>query len=498
MNAASRSRRRGQRAFDVREIGALGVPVTGLAVDSRKVKPDDVFLAYPGEHADGRRFIDQAIGAGAAAVLWDSRGFQWNSAWKLPNLGVPELRAHLGDIASHFHGHPSRHLWVAGVTGTNGKTSCSHWIAQSLSRLGRKTAVIGTIGSGFPGALEPALNTTPDAVTLHARLADFRMHGAAACAMEVSSHGIEQGRVGGVEFDVALFTNLSRDHLDYHKTMEDYAAAKAKLFHWPQLKHAIVNLDDRFGQQLATSIDRSRVNVLGYGLGRGEIAGHRLDLSTRGLKLEITTPWGAAELDSPMIGGFNASNLLGVLGVLITSDVPLRDAVEALSLVEPVPGRLQMVREPGAPLVVVDYAHTPDALEKALETLRSTLPSEGRLHCVFGCGGDRDPGKRPLMGEVATRLADRVVITSDNPRSENPRAIIDEIVAGAHPNYAIEEDRAMAILQAISDAASQDVVLIAGKGHETYQEIGGRQLPFDDAEVAREILQRLPRRVGHA
>jgi UDP-N-acetylmuramoyl-L-alanyl-D-glutamate--2,6-diaminopimelate ligase len=498
MNAAARSPRPGQRAFDVREIGALGVRFTGLAVDSRKVKPGDLFLAWPGERADGRRFIDQAIGAGAAAVLWDSRGFQWNAAWKLPNLGVPELRAHLGDIASHFYGHPSRHLWVAGVTGTNGKTSCSHWIAQSLSRLGRKTAVIGTIGSGFPGALEPALNTTPDAVTLHALLADFRMHGAEACAMEVSSHGIEQGRVGGVEFDVALFTNLSRDHLDYHKTMEDYAAAKAKLFHWPQLQHAIVNLDDRFGKQLASSIDRSRVNVLGYGLGRGEIAGHRLDLSTRGLKLEITTPWGAAELDSPMIGAFNASNLLGVLGVLITSDVPLQDAVQALSRVEPVPGRLQMVREPGAPLVVVDYAHTPDALEKALETLRSTLSSEGRLHCVFGCGGDRDPGKRPLMGEVATRLADRVVITSDNPRSENPRAIIDEILAGAHPNYAIEEDRATAVLQAISGAAPQDVVLIAGKGHETYQEIGGRRLPFDDAEVAREILQRLPRRVGHA
>jgi len=462
------------------------------------VKPGDLFLAYPGEHADGRRFIGQAIGAGAAAVLWDSRGFRWNSAWKLPNLGVPELRAHLGDIASHFYGHPSRYLWVAGVTGTNGKTSCSHWIAQSLSRLGRKTAVIGTIGSGFPSALEPALNTTPDAVTLQAQLADFRMRGAEACAMEVSSHGIEQGRVGGVEFDVALFTNLSRDHLDYHKTMEDYGAAKAKLFHWPQLKHAIVNLDDRFGQELARSIDRSRVNVLGYGLGRGEIAGHRLDLSTRGLKLEITTPWGAAELDSPMIGGFNASNLLGVLGVLITSDVPLREAVEALSRVEPVPGRLQMVRAPGAPLVVVDYAHTPDALEKALETLRSTLSSGGRLHCVFGCGGDRDPGKRPLMGEVATRLADRAVITSDNPRSEHPRAIIDEILAGAHPNYAIEEDRATAILHAISGAAPQDVVLIAGKGHETYQEIGGRRLPFDDVEVAREILQRLPRRVGNA
>jgi len=316
--------------------------------------------------------------------------------------------------------------------------------------------------------------------------------------MEVSSHGIVQGRVGGVKFDVALLTNLSRDHLDYHKTMEEYAAAKAKLFRGPQLKHAVVNLDDPFGQQLAQSIDRSRVNVLGYGLGRGEIAGHRLDLSTRGLKLEIATPWGAAELESPMIGAFNASNLLGVLGALITSDIPLQDAVQALSRVEPVPGRMQMVREPNMPVVIVDYAHTPDALEKALQTLRATLSKEGRLHCVFGCGGDRDPGKRPLMGEVATRLADRVVITSDNPRSENPRAIIDEILAGVHPNYAIEADRATAILHAISGAAQQDVVLIAGKGHETYQEIGGQRLPFDDAEVAREILRRLPSRAGHA
>jgi UDP-N-acetylmuramoyl-L-alanyl-D-glutamate--2,6-diaminopimelate ligase len=498
MNAAAHSQRPARSVFDVREIDAFGAAVTGLAGDSRKVKQGDLFLAYPGERVDGRHFIDHAIAAGAAAVLWDSHGFQWNPAWTLPNVSVPDLRARLGDIASHFHGHPSRHLWVAGVTGTNGKTSCAHWIAQSLSRLGRKTAVIGTLGSGFPGALESGLNTTPDAVTLHAQLADFRKRDAQACAMEVSSHGIEQGRVGGVEFDVALFTNLSRDHLDYHKTMEDYAAAKMKLFQAPQLRHAVVNLDDHFGRQLAKSIDRAHVNVLSYGLGRGEIAGHRLDLSTRGLKLEITTPWGAAALESPMIGGFNASNLLGVLGVLITSDIPLQDAVQALSQVEPVRGRMQMVREPHMPLVVVDYAHTPDALEKALETLRATLSKEARLHCVFGCGGDRDPGKRPLMGEVATRLADRAVITSDNPRSENPRAIIDEILAGAHPNYAIEADRATAILHAISGASPNDVVLIAGKGHETYQEIGGRRLPFDDAEVAREILQRLPRRAGHA
>jgi UDP-N-acetylmuramoyl-L-alanyl-D-glutamate--2,6-diaminopimelate ligase len=309
--------------------------------------------------------------------------------------------------------------------------------------------------------------------------------------MEVSSHGVEQGRINGVKFDVALFTNLSRDHLDYHRTMEDYGAAKARLFHWPNLKHAVVNIDDRFGREIADSIDKSRVNVLGYGFGKGEIAGHRLDLSTRGLKLEIATPWGPAHLTSRLIGGFNAANLLGALGVLMTAEVSLQDAVDALSQVEPVPGRLQMIRLPNAPLAVVDYAHTPDALEKVLKTLRDLLPPGAKLHCVFGCGGDRDPGKRPLMGEVATRLSDRVIITSDNPRSEDPRAIIEDIAAGAHPNYDIEADRSSAIFNALRSAAPDDVVLIAGKGHETYQEIGTQRLPFDDVQVARDGLRRL-------
>lgn len=479
-------------------LGRLGTRVSGLALDSRKVKAGDLFLAFPGEKSDGRRFIPQAIAAGAGAVLWESRDFEWDRTWRAPNLGVAGLRSQLGAIADEFHGHPSRQLWMAGVTGTNGKTSCSHWIAQSLTRLGRKAAVIGTLGSGFPGALQPAANTTPDAVALHGYLAALLAGGAGACAMEVSSHGIEQGRVNGVEFDVALFTNLSRDHLDYHKTMDDYAAAKAKLFRWPRLKHAVVNLDDRLGRELSESIDRSRVTVLGYGLGHGEIAGHKLDLSTRGLKLEIETPWGAAKFTSPMIGGFNASNLLGVLGVLMSSEIPLQDAIEALAQVQPVPGRMQMVREAGAPLVVVDYAHTPDALEKALETLRDLLAPGAKLFCVFGCGGDRDPGKRPLMGEVATRLSDHAWITSDNPRSEDPQAIIRDIVAGAHPNYATEPDRTAAISHALCEADSDDVVLLAGKGHETHQEIGGLKLPFDDAEVARELLRRLPGRAIHA
>ena len=493
---------RGELNFAAELLGKLGVRIGGLALDSRKAGAGDLFLAFPGEQADGRSYIPQAIANGATAVLWESRGFEWSREWRVPNLGVPGLRDRLGAIADEFHGHPSRDLWMTGVTGTNGKTSCSHWIAQCLSHLGRKSAVIGTIGSGFPGALQVAANTTPDAVALHGQLAALVARGARACAMEVSSHGIEQGRVNGVEFDVALFTNLSRDHLDYHKTMEDYAAAKAKLFRWPHLKHAVVNMDDSFGRELAGSIDRARTKVLGYGLGYGaiggEIAGRKLELSTRGLTLEIETPWGAAQLKSPMLGRFNASNLLGVLGVLMSSDIPLQDAVEALEHVQPVPGRMQMVREADAPLVVVDYAHTPDALEKVLETLRGLLSPGGRLLCVFGCGGDRDPGKRPLMGEVATRFSDHAWVTSDNPRSEDPQAIIRDIIAGAHPNYSTEPDRSAAIANAVYEAQPEDVILLAGKGHETYQEIGGFKLPFDDVEVARELLRRLPGRVTHA
>ncbi len=489
---------RGEQNFAAGLLGKLGVRIGGLALDSRKAGAGDLFLAYPGERADGRRFIPQAITSGVAAVMWESRGFEWNPEWRVPNLGVPGLRDRLGAIADEFHGHPSRNLWMTGITGTNGKTSCSHWVAQCFSHLGRKSAVIGTIGSGFPGALQAAANTTPDAVALHGQLAALVAGGARACAMEVSSHGIEQGRVNGVEFDVALFTNLSRDHLDYHKTMEDYAAAKAKLFRWPHLKHAVVNMDDSFGRELAGSIDRARVNVLGYGLGRGEIAGHKLNLSTHGLTLEIETPWGSAQIKSPMLGGFNASNLLGVLGVLMSSEVPLQDAVDALEHVQPVPGRMQMVREQGSPLVVVDYAHTSDALEKVLETLRGLLSPGARLLCVFGCGGDRDAGKRPLMGEVATRLSDHAWVTSDNPRSEHPQAIIRDIIAGAHPNYSTEPDRAAAIAHALYEAQPEDVVLLAGKGHEAYQETGGVRLPFDDAEVARELLRRLPGRVTHA
>jgi UDP-N-acetylmuramoyl-L-alanyl-D-glutamate--2,6-diaminopimelate ligase len=484
--------------FNANAFDALGVRPSGLAIDSRNLKRGDIFLAYPGQRADGRKHIAQAIAAGASAVLWERLGFEWLDSWNVPNVGVTNLRAQLGEIASAFFGNPSGDMWVAGITGTNGKTSCSHWIAQSLTRLGRKTAIVGTLGSGFPGRLEHSVNTTPDPVSLQSTLAALRDDGGVGCAMEVSSHGIDQGRINGTSFDVALFTNLSRDHLDYHHTMESYGAVKARLFHWPNLAHAVVNVDDQFGHDLARSIDRSRTNVLGYGLGKGDIAGHRLDLSTRGLKLEITTPWGPANLSSPLIGEFNALNLLGVLGVLLAAEVTLKDAVNALSALEPVAGRMQMIKVPNAPLAVVDYAHTPDALEKALQTLRKLLAPGGKLHCVFGCGGDRDPGKRPLMGEVATRIADRVIITSDNPRSENPNHIIEDILAGAHPNYEVEVDRASAIKKAVQSAEPCDAVLIAGKGHEAYQEIGEKRFPFDDLLIARETLRGISERPPHA
>ena len=475
-----------------------------LVSDSRAVKPGDIFLAYPGERQDGRRFIPDAIAAGAAAVLWEPRGYGWHPEWRVAQLPVARLRQRAGVIASRALGRPSHKLRIVGVTGTNGKTSCSHWIAQSLSLMEHKAAVIGTLGHGAPGRLTADVNTTPDPVALQYRLAEYLAQGSAWVAMEVSSHGLEQGRVNGVCFDIALFTNLSRDHLDYHRSMEDYGAAKARLFRWPGLRHAVINLDDRFGAELVGRIDHRKVKVWGYGMGKGEIAGHGLRLGLAGLRLRVATPLGEATVESPLLGAFNAMNLLGVLGVLLAAGMPLAPAVEALHWLTPVPGRMETLGGGDQPLVVVDYAHTPDALEKVLETLRDVTASGSgfratgsvpgsknpQLICVFGCGGERDRGKCPLMGEVATRLADRVILTSDNPRGEDPRRIIADIEAGAHPDFRIVEDRALAIAQAIHGAEAGDVVLIAGKGHENFQEIAGVQLPFSDVEVARLALER--------
>lgn len=473
--------------FDDRALASLGVRIERLINDSRRVRPGDVFVAYRGEHADGRDFIPAAIAAGAAAVLWDPAGFHWRAQWRLPNLAIPRLREVVGEIASRLSGEPSRSLWMVAVTGTNGKTSCSHWIAGALCALGQPTALIGTLGHGFPGALCTLENTTPDALALHPLLAHYLAHGARGIALEASSHGLVQGRLSGARFDVALFTNLTRDHLDYHGDMRRYGEAKARLFDWPGLRHAVINVDDAFGQALVERLAGRATRVITYGLGAGTIAGHRLDLTRMGLELQIATPWGGGTLHSPLLGAYNARNLLGVLGVLLASDVPFMRALEALGHLTAVDGRMQTLGGGEAPLVVVDYAHTPDALEQVLHALRAHLGG-GRLICVFGCGGDRDPGKRPLMGEVAQRLADRVIVTSDNPRGEDPAAIISAIVAGAGGPVDIEPDRARAIARAIDEAGRGDVVLLAGKGHETWQQIGAVRYPFSDAETARSVL----------
>ena len=477
-------------------MAGLGLAPTRLVSDSRQVQAGDTFIAYKGEAADGRNFIAQAIQNGAASVVWDNTDFNWPLNSATPHFAVTGLREKVGKIASAFYGEPSQSLWIIGVTGTNGKTSCSHWLAQALHHLQRKTAVIGTLGNGFPEQLSHAINTTPDPIVLQRSLANYLALGAETVAMEVSSHALAQGRVNGMKFDVAVLTNLSRDHLDFHGDMSAYAAAKRLLFTWPHLQTAVLNADDAFGASLASELDAPK--VLTYGFNQADVRGSSLQLNDAGLSMTVTTPQGQAVLQANVLGRFNAYNLLAVLAALLASDVSLQDAVNALAHTKSVAGRMQTLGGGDLPLVVVDYAHTPDALEKVLETLRGLLSPGGRLLCVFGCGGDRDPGKRPLMGEVATRFSDHAWVTSDNPRSEDPQAIIRDIIAGAHPNYSTEPDRSAAIANAVYEAQPEDVILLAGKGHETYQEIGGFKLPFDDVEVARELLRRLPGRVTHA
>jgi UDP-N-acetylmuramoyl-L-alanyl-D-glutamate--2,6-diaminopimelate ligase len=378
---------------------------------------------------------------------------------------VADLKARIGFIASAVYGRPSQPLWMIGVTGTNGKTSCAHWIAQALTRCGRRSAVAGTLGNGFVGALTPSANTTPDACELHAQLAQWRDAGADAVAMEVSSHGLAQGRVNGVAFDVALFTNLTRDHLDYHGTMAAYGAAKARLVQWPGLRAAVINVADAFGRELVVRARARRQRVITYGAAGADIVATRVDTPAAGMAIAVATPRGRGEIVTKLAGAFNVQNLLGVLGVLLANDVALDRALDALAHVTPPPGRMERFGGGADPVIVIDYAHTPDALEQVLSALRPALHGGGRLICVFGCGGDRDRGKRAPMGAVAGRLAERVIVTNDNPRGEDPRAIANDILDGLRPELAhwvVELDRARAIERALADARAGDVVVVAG------------------------------------
>jgi UDP-N-acetylmuramoyl-L-alanyl-D-glutamate--2,6-diaminopimelate ligase len=494
------------RLIDICQWIRAAAPGGRLVSDSRSVKQGDVFFAFPGEAVDGRNYIAAAAAGGAAAIVYEERGFVWDESIAVPHLAVDDLKKNAGPIAHACYGNPDARMFTVGVTGTNGKTSIAVWMGQAFARLGETAAVIGTLGVGlFKGRAEPAFDatgyTTPDAVLLAEKLAGVRDAGAAALAIEVSSIGLEQHRTAGMHFDVAIFTNLTRDHLDYHGDMASYEAAKLKLFEWPGLKNAVVNLDDPAGLRIVAHLrtNFAALPVTGYTL-KGEaeqpaiegvpiLRASHIRSRNAGTEFHLEAQAGAANVKTQLVGHFNISNALAVLGALLAKGVALKSAVEAIEALAPAPGRMQQIGGQDAPMVVIDYAHTPDALEKTLEALRQVAQERGgQLWCVFGCGGDRDPGKRPQMGAIA-QAADHVLVTSDNPRSEEPGAIIAQIVAGMdanHPasHYQAIEDRAAAILYAIKHAAKPDVILLAGKGHEPYQEIKGRKMPFSDADHA--------------
>ncbi len=515
----------------VAEPAAAGdIVVSGLHLDSRRVRPGDAFVALEGGTMHGIEFASMAFERGAVVVLAESAGpgtrdpgpatsssgasdsspvsieagesettasLQASGPGSRvpgPVIWIDNLRQHLGAIAARFFGDPSSGLTVIGVTGTNGKTSTVQMLARALELLGHRAASIGTLGAGLVGRVEPGERTTPDVISVHEQLAVLRDAGASHVAMEVSSHALDQHRVDDVAFDVAVFTNLTRDHLDYHGSMQAYGEAKAKLFAWPTLEAAVLNIDDPFGRTLAGRVaDGVQCLLSGIHVVDADVHAGSVRATPDGLRFRLYTPWGKADVSSPLLGEFNVSNLLSVVACLGALGEPFERIVDVLGRLQPVPGRMSRLGgHDDLPLLVVDYSHTPDALEQALTSLRGHCA--GQLVCVFGCGGERDAGKRPEMAAIAERLADRVVVTDDNPRGEDGDAIVAAIMRGfAHPEAVrVERDRARAIALALDGAAAGDVVLVAGKGHETYQEVAGKRLPFDDLAVARAAMEVRP------
>jgi UDP-N-acetylmuramoyl-L-alanyl-D-glutamate--2,6-diaminopimelate ligase len=465
--------------------------ITGLVMDSREVKPGDAFVAIAGFGAHGLKFVDQARAQGAVAIL-----FEPPAPVDLPAppdaIAVPNLRARLGELADRFHGRVTEAMTMVGVTGTNGKTSTVQLLAQAWTLRGIRCGTIGTLGMGLYGQAQPTGFTTPLVLKLHDLLAQLHQQGARAVAMEVSSHALDQGRADGVHFDVAVFTNLTRDHLDYHGNMETYGAAKARLFAWPGLKAAVVNLDDDYGRRLHAQVPAS---VKPFGVSSRAAAGatlraEALRLDSAGIAFELVAGSEGFAVRSPLLGRFNVDNLLAVAGALHALGDPVAQIASTLSQLQPIHGRMNRLGGDGIkPLVVIDYAHTPDALEQALKSLRAH--AQARLICVFGCGGERDRGKRPQMAAIAEANADFVIVTDDNPRAEDGDQIVADILAGfTHADsIVVQRDRAAAIARAIGEATPDDILLIAGKGHEPYQEINGVQHPFDDTQIARHRLE---------
>ncbi len=524
--------------------------ITGLTLDSRLIEPGMVFVAVPGDKMDGRLFIPEAIQKGASAILvcrgrspcrpkksplaplFQSGELEENPYTNgIPIIEIPDLKNTLGFIASRFFNDPSHTLPVVGITGTNGKTSCSHFFAQILNFCGKTGGILGTLGVGFPNKLQAIPLTTPDAITVHRYLANLRDEKAFAVAMEVSSHALTQGRVNGVQFHTAIFTNLTRDHLDYHGDMHQYWEAKKKLFLEHDPKFAIINLDDLYGLKLVDElVKKQRIpveNIIGYSIDikippnppfskwgieengssfvsgnslvphfeKGGLGGislittHNIRLDDTGIHATIQTPWGNGELHSSLLGQFNLSNILAALAAACVQGVPFDGALEAVKHLIPVAGRMNCLGgKAGEPLIVIDYAHTPDALQNVLMALRSHC--RGKLWCIFGCGGDRDRGKRPLMAQIAEKYSDKLIITQDNSRTEDPKQIFADMVKGLNkPNSVqIESDRIQAIMQSIEAAAPSDLILIAGKGHENYQIVGTEKIPLDDYAEAKKAL----------
>ena len=485
--------------------GMLSVPadvmVSDLTLDSRAVTEGALFLACRGRTSHGLKFAPEAIAHGARAVLYEREGAPVAPASGEQTFIAPVagLTQHVSLIADRFFGSPSQSLTIAGITGTNGKTTCAWLLAQALGACRRPAAYIGTLGFGVPPQVTATVHTTSDPVTVQRQLARLRDSGAECVCMEVSSHALDQARVNAVRFSAAVFTNLTRDHLDYHGTMAAYGAAKARLFAWPDLRLRVINIDDPFGAQLAAAASDVPLIVTARQPASVVPAGARFVRALRvrpdpgGLLIEVDSSWGAAELPVRLVGEFNADNALTVLAVLLAWEVPLKDAVRALSRSRAASGRMEMFGGRGrTPLAIVDYAHTPDALANALNAAR--LHCRGALRVVFGCGGDRDAGKRPLMGRIAAEFADDVILTDDNPRSEDPARIIADILGGvgtATP-HVVEHDRALAIRLALQRSAADDVVLIAGKGHEGYQIKGEERRAFQDQLVVSRELARLP------
>ena len=479
-------------AEDLSLPGEFDVPVAGLSCDSRTLRPGELFIAQRGQRFDAGQFAAQSAAAGAVAIIEQGHGRPWRDAQGFRHIPVVDVNRSLGRLADRFYAQPSRALKVIAITGTSGKTSVAHYIAQALEVLKHQpVGLMGTLGLGTQGKLSNPGLTTPDCLSVHRTLAEFRDQGARHVVMEASSHALIQGRLQGVRVDTAVFTNLSRDHLDYHRDMAAYAEAKSFLFHSPGLRCAVLNLADSTTARIRRALSED-VEVCGFQLGaegQAQVWGELLQLGSTGMRLRVRADRQQAVIDSPLLGEANAWNLLTCLSVLLHHEVSFAEAVEVLPRVTAVAGRMQALGGGERPLVVVDYSHKPAALSAALKTLRPLC--QGQLWCVFGCGGDRDSGKRAEMGEVAEQLADRIIVTDDNPRSEDGEAIAAQILAGmSAPGVALlERDRAVAIATAIRSAAAGDVVLIAGKGHETYQEIRGRRFAFSDVAAVRNVLE---------